>query len=68
MGLWIAECIAHDWTNSHYATSRTAIFFEHNDFIIKHNAMKNGELGNNILNQFLSIMYKCLGSGARELG
>ena len=36
-------------------------FFEHNDFVIKHNAMKNLELWNNIiLSQFLSIMCGCL--------
>ena len=41
----VRRSIIHDWTNSHYATSITPIFFDHNDFIIKHNAMKNGELG-----------------------
>ena len=35
-------------------------FFEYNDFVIKHNGMKNRELWNNILSQFLSIMYRCL--------
>ena len=33
---------------------------EHNDFVIKHIVIKNGELWNNILRRFLSIMYKCL--------
>ena len=47
----VRSFIIHDGTNSHYATSITAIFLS----IIKHSAMKNGELGNNILNQFLSV-------------
>ena len=38
-------------------------FFEHNDSVIKHNEMKNRELWNNILSQFLRIMYRCLGTG-----
>ena len=62
----VRRSIIHDWTNSHYATSITAIFFSIMTSSSSNNAMKNGELGNSILNQFLSIMYRRLGSGAWE--
>ena len=50
------------WINyAHQAESKAEVArLKHNDFVMKHNAMKNQELWNSILSQFLSIMCWCL--------